>query len=50
MQFNSYLFLLLFLPITLSGYFCLGKRMGRPRAMGWLTGASLVFFAWRMPL
>ena len=50
MQFNSYLFLLLFLPITLSGNFCLGKRMGRPGAMGWLTGASLVFFAWRMPL
>ncbi len=50
MQFNSYLFLLLFLPLTLLGYFCLGKRMGRSGAMGWLTGASLVFFAWKMPL
>jgi D-alanyl-lipoteichoic acid acyltransferase DltB (MBOAT superfamily) len=45
MLFNSYPFLLLFLPITLAGYFLLA-RMGRTWAAAWLAAASLFFYAW----
>ena len=45
--FNSYVFLLLFLPVVFAG-FCLLARSGRARwTLGWLTLASLVFYgAW----
>lgn len=49
MQFNSYLFLFLFLPVVLLGYFGL-YRMGKG---GWarlfLSAMSLLFFAWKAP-
>ena len=45
MLFNSYSFLLLFLPITLAGYFLLGRRRAFSAA-AWLTAASLVFYGW----
>ncbi len=46
MQFNSYLFLFLFLPLTLAGYFGL-YRLGRGRgARLFLTAASLIFFGY----
>lgn len=49
MLFNSYTFLLAFLPITLIGFFGLG-RLKRPRAaLAWLLLCSLGFYAWWNP-
>jgi D-alanyl-lipoteichoic acid acyltransferase DltB (MBOAT superfamily) len=48
MLFNSYVFILGFLPITLVVFFWAGARS--PRAAGaWLTFASLVFYGWWNP-
>jgi alginate O-acetyltransferase complex protein AlgI len=44
MLFNSYSFILLFLPVVLLGYFALGRR-GNPAPVLWLALASLVFYA-----
>ena len=49
MLFNSTEFLTLFLPVTLAGFFVLG-RYSRESAAWWLAGASVVFYAgwnWR---
>jgi alginate O-acetyltransferase complex protein AlgI len=48
MLFNSYVFLFAFLPITLGGFFLLG-RMSRVAAAAWLTAASLVFYGYWSP-
>jgi alginate O-acetyltransferase complex protein AlgI len=48
MLFNSYEFLLLFLPITLAGFFAIGARSQR-LAAAWLALASLAFYAWWNP-
>ncbi|MEI6546908.1 MAG: MBOAT family protein, partial [Burkholderiales bacterium] len=45
MLFNSLEFILGFLPITLIGFFLLG-RIGQTPAIAWLFGASLVFYGW----
>lgn len=45
MLFNSYLFLLAFLPVVLAGFFFLGRVAGRPSALFWLVAASLTFYA-----
>jgi D-alanyl-lipoteichoic acid acyltransferase DltB (MBOAT superfamily) len=45
--FNSYDYLLYFLPLALAGYFLL--RAHAVRAIGWLTAASLFFYAWWNP-
>ena len=45
MLFNSYEFIFLFLPITLAGYFLLGRRSVRASNM-WLLAASLFFYGW----
>jgi alginate O-acetyltransferase complex protein AlgI len=47
MLFNSHVFILAFLPITLAGFFLLG-RLGRSTepARLWLLAASLVFYGW----
>lgn len=45
MLFNSIPFLLLFLPITLAGFFFLGRWSRRSAAL-WLAAASLFFYAW----
>jgi alginate O-acetyltransferase complex protein AlgI len=45
MLFNSYPFLLLFLPITLAGFFLLSAWKIRAAAI-WLAVASLAFYAW----
>jgi alginate O-acetyltransferase complex protein AlgI len=45
MLFNSLPFLFLFLPLTLVGFFVLG-RVNRKLAAGWLAAASLLFYAW----
>jgi D-alanyl-lipoteichoic acid acyltransferase DltB (MBOAT superfamily) len=48
MLFNSYLFLLIFLPLALAGYYALGQ-VRRSLAAGWLCLASLVFYGWWNP-
>jgi alginate O-acetyltransferase complex protein AlgI len=45
MLFNSLPFLFVFLPAVLVGFQLLG-RFGRIAAIGWLAGASLVFYAY----
>lgn len=47
MLFNSFEYLLLFLPIALLGYFAL--RANSAAALRWLTAASLFFYAWWQP-
>lgn len=48
MLFNSYEFILLFLPVTIAGFFLLAGASARA-AMGWLVAASLFFYAWWNP-
>ncbi|MRR15573.1 MAG: MBOAT family protein [Deltaproteobacteria bacterium] len=50
MLFNSYLFLLVFLPITVVGFFLIGRSGRHSWALAWLVGASLVFYGWWNPL
>lgn len=45
MLFNSYEFLLCYLPLTIIGYFLLGRR-SPTLAATWLAVASLAFYAW----
>ena len=45
MLFNSYAFILGFLPVTLAGFFLLG-RWNTTMAAGWLAAASLVFYGY----
>lgn len=45
MLFNSFSFLLVFLPVTLLGFFSLAKYK-EVYAAGWLAAASLVFYGW----
>ena len=49
MQFNSYLFLLLFLPAVLAGYLGLCRMKRHTWARGFLAAMSLVFFAYANP-
>ncbi len=50
MLFNSYIFIFLFLPITLIGYFALGKFRLIPLAKIWLLITSLFFYGyWNLP-
>ena len=49
MLFNSYVFILAFLPITLIGYFLLGKIRARSVSKIWLVGCSLFFYAYFNP-
>ncbi len=48
MLFNSYLFLFLFLPIALGGYYALGAVRLRWAAL-WLCVVSFVFYGWWNP-
>jgi D-alanyl-lipoteichoic acid acyltransferase DltB (MBOAT superfamily) len=48
MLFNSYEFILLFLPITVIGFLALGL-MSRQLAMAWVILASIFFYAWWRP-
>ena len=45
MLFNSYIFIFAFIPITLAGFYLLG-RLGHGYARGWLVVASLFFYGW----
>jgi len=43
--FNSHIFIFLFLPVTLAGFFLLA-RLGPQVARYWLLAASLIFYGW----
>ncbi|MES9962411.1 MAG: MBOAT family O-acyltransferase [Candidatus Sedimenticola sp. 20ELBAFRAG] len=45
MLFNSYLFIVVFLPLVLAGFFLIGKWLGQPASLVWLILASIVFYA-----
>ena len=45
MLFNSYEFLLAFLPLAIAGYFAIA-RLGARASNAWLVAASLFFYAW----
>lgn len=47
MLFNSYEYLIYFLPLSLGVYFLLGRRA--TWAVGWLVAASLFFYGWWNP-
>lgn len=49
MLFNSYFFILVFLPVTLLVFFALGRNGGRRAAIAWLVAASLFFYGWWNP-
>ena len=49
MLFNSYPFILFFLPVTLAVFFILGHRDHRRLSLGWLVLASLFFYGWWNP-
>lgn len=46
MLFNSHVFVLAFLPITMLGFFLLGRLHSTRAARLWLVAASLVFYGW----
>jgi alginate O-acetyltransferase complex protein AlgI len=46
--FNSHVFIFLFLPVTLLGFFSLAKVSHR-LAAGWIAAASLFFYGWWNP-
>jgi len=48
MLFNSYIFLVVFFPLVVAGYYALAKVHWR-YAMVWLTGSSILFYAWWNP-
>lgn len=49
MLFNSYVFIFLFLPITLAGFFILGSNLNKRAAIFWLVLCSLCFYGWWNP-
>jgi D-alanyl-lipoteichoic acid acyltransferase DltB (MBOAT superfamily) len=46
MLFNSYLFVLVFLPVTLAIYLLFIRRGWRKQSFDWLVLASIVFYGW----
>jgi len=53
MVFNSYIFILFFLPLTVIGYFILNKHCCKKSGQAgllWILGLSLVFYAWELPI
>ncbi|HXI10854.1 MAG TPA: MBOAT family protein [Thermodesulfobacteriota bacterium] len=46
MLFNSYLFILLFLPVTLAVYFILNRQRLTTASKAWLVLCSLFFYGW----
>jgi D-alanyl-lipoteichoic acid acyltransferase DltB (MBOAT superfamily) len=50
MLFNSFEFILAFLPITLVGFFVIGRSVSRDAAIGFLVLASMFFYAWWRPI
>jgi D-alanyl-lipoteichoic acid acyltransferase DltB (MBOAT superfamily) len=49
MLFNSHLFIFIFLPVCLFGFYALTARHNREISLGWLVLCSLFFYAWWNP-
>ena len=49
MLFNSHIFLFVFLPLTLAGFFLLGKWGALRTGLAWLAIMSVGFYAWWNP-
>jgi len=49
MLFNSHIFIFIFLPITLIGFYWIGVRGHHRVALSWLVAASLFFYSWWNP-
>ena len=49
MLFNSWQFIFLFLPISVSLFFQIGRRKGQNAAIIWLIAVSLFFYGWWNP-
>jgi D-alanyl-lipoteichoic acid acyltransferase DltB (MBOAT superfamily) len=49
MMFHSAVFILGFLPVSLAGFFALGRLSGPAWALRWVVAASLVFYGWWNP-
>ena len=49
MLFNSYIFIFVFLPVTLLGFYGLGKLANHRASIAFLVGASLFFYGWWNP-
>jgi len=49
MLFNSYEFILLFLPITVAAFYVFSRYDSRSHSLGFLIVASLFFYAWWNP-
>ena len=52
MIFNSYIFILLFMPLAVMGYFALNKYCGGKNGqvgLWWIFGLSLIFYAYDIP-
>lgn len=49
MLFNSYIFIFVFLPLTLIGFYVIGAKGYHRLALGWLVACSLFFYAWWNP-
>jgi alginate O-acetyltransferase complex protein AlgI len=49
MLFNSYVFIFLFLPITLAVFFVIGRRSHYRLALAWLVASSFFFYAYWNP-
>ena len=50
MLFNSPIFIFLFLPITLAGFYWFGRRESQVLTLGWLILASLIFYGYWNPI
>ena len=50
MLFNSYIFILVFLPITILIFFILGKNEDKRLPIIWLVFASLFYYGWWNPI
>ena len=50
MLFNSPIFIFLFLPVTLAGFYWLGRRESQVLTLSWLILASLVFYGYWNPV
>lgn len=50
MLFNSHIFIFIFLPITLAGFFLIGGRFSHKAAVLWLVACSLFFYGWWNPV
>jgi D-alanyl-lipoteichoic acid acyltransferase DltB (MBOAT superfamily) len=49
MMFHSTVFILIFLPVSLAGFFLSGRLLGTAWALRWIVGASLFFYGWWNP-